>query len=90
MSNSKTFIPISKFTKKDKEYIIHDNGSRPFKVVVNKIDGIRLFSQKKTECITDEDGNEEWVTIYYTVPFKIYHRCLGYWHAKTSFLYAPA
>lgn len=52
-TNTKSFVPKSKATSKGHTYFIHDNGGRPFKVVVNK-NGIFIYGQS-----SDMDGEED-------------------------------
>ena len=33
-----------------KEYITHDNGSRPFKVIIDELDQCKVYTQPDTEC----------------------------------------
>lgn len=56
MKNTKSFISYDKALKSKKEYCVHDNGGRPFKVVVDK-NGIRilkLIGFEDDEYIYDE------------------------------------
>lgn len=67
---SNSFIPVDKLS--NKEYLIHDNGGRPFKVITNK-DGIQVFA-------IDEDDPFKINEVYSITPSKF----LGYWFGYDS------
>lgn len=51
---SKSFIPKNKLTQKNKIYYVHDNGSRPFKVIINnRAIHIYKFSYESEKYDTD-------------------------------------
>lgn len=68
---SKSFVKFDKLTSRNKIYLIHDNGGRPFKVVANK-EG--LFVYKKQ---SDNDDDDESL---YNVKILELHDFLGYWY----------
>lgn len=81
MDNTHSYIPVKKFTKRGKSYQIHDNGGRPFKVVVNK-DGLFVYVWNGNEG--GEDGGPE-ETIYGDVIFELSpDEFEGYWSGFDS------
>ena len=52
MKNTKSFVSVTKLSNKNKEYLIHDNGDRPFKVIVSK-DAIDVY-----ECTKDKEQDK--------------------------------
>lgn len=69
---TESFIPKTKLTGKDREYLIHDNGGRPFKVVANN-KGIDVYVYKDDP---DRDWEEELVYDIHLLSFKTF---IGYW-----------
>ena len=58
-------FPADKITKKS-EYLIHDNGGRPFKTVLTK-DTVSVY--KKRKLTKEEDNN--WEEVYDTIPYDV-------------------
>lgn len=69
---TKSFIQKSKLSSKDREYLIHDNGGRPFKVIAND-KGIDIYTFK-------DDPKRDWEEEpEYTVHLLSIKKFIGYW-----------
>ena len=74
MKNTNSYIPKNKLSSRNKEYFIHDNGGRPFKVIANN-QGISIYGI----CInTDTDSPAYPKLIKHITNF------LGYWSGFDS------
>jgi hypothetical protein len=73
-ATTKSFIPKNKLTSRPREYLIHDNGGRPFNVVAtNKgIDIFTMIDKKSTSL----DYNEDPVYDQHILSLK---KFIGYW-----------
>ena len=84
LKNSNTFIPLSSLGKNtNKIYDIHDNGGRPFRVIVNNT-GITVYKQSLIDNNDDVYNLDE--EIYEDIILKLNH-FLGYWSGFDSSYY---
>jgi hypothetical protein len=70
--NSNSFVKHSQ-VKTEKMYVVHDNGGRPFKVVVDKT-GIGIYGMTYDEYISDSRNRN------YSVLIKKIGKYQGYWY----------
>lgn len=69
---TKSFISKTQLSSKDRDYLIHDNGGRPFKVVANS-SGIDVYTFK-------DDPNRDWEEEPdYNVHLLTIKKFIGYW-----------
>ncbi|XWV25752.1 hypothetical protein QJ857_gp1336 [Tupanvirus soda lake] len=57
MDNTNSFVTLNSIGNQVREYLIHDNGGRPFKVVANK-NNIRIYKGQYDEDIDEDIYNE--------------------------------
>ncbi len=75
ITNTNTYIPKNKLTTRDRIYCIHDNFTRPFKVVADN-KGIQIFTYK---IVTEDYQTED-----YTKLVKQFTNFFGYWSGYDS------
>lgn len=78
--NTNSFIPRNKIPATDTIYMIHDNGGRPFKVVVNK-KSITVYTYQ------NDDNKFVYDIKDYTVPIFETTKFLGYWYGYDTSIY---
>lgn len=80
MKNTKSFVPFDKLSSKNKEYYIHDNGGRPYKVIANQ-NGINIYSISAQSL--QENISEDELAIYdkHVMSIKDF---IGYWSGFDS------
>ena len=73
--STRSFVQVEKLSSRDRTYLIHDNGGRPFKVVANK-DGLVVYKNK-----FDEVGED----LYEDIVLQLGpNEFLGYWSGFDS------
>jgi hypothetical protein len=77
---TKSFVRKDQLTSKTREYLIHDNGGRPFKFVANK-DGIEIYT-------FEDDKNRDWdVEPEYDVKVLTIKKFIGFWVGLDTSIY---
>ncbi|XWV24520.1 mg989 protein [Tupanvirus deep ocean] len=74
IDNTDSFITLNSLGNQTKEYLIHDNGGRPFKVIANK-NNIRIYKREYDED-SDEDIYDEMILEFTDID--------GYWDGFDS------
>lgn len=77
MKKSKSYFSKDKLTNRNKNYLIHDNGGRPFKVVINNT-GINIYTYVSDGYVEDE-SKMKYNNLIYTIT-----NFLGYWSGYDS------
>jgi len=79
MKLTKSFIPKSKLSTRDKIYDVHDNGGRPFRVIANN-KGIHIFIEREE----DKKNQIGSYPMQYNKLIKKITNFLGYWSGFDS------